>query len=94
MQISYLKPHAYIGILALRHVAGELSLAGLLSPRDKPSLLEQLDAALPPAPRPEMQIRPTGIRRPLKVKDAPWSEAEEMWTNLVEEDVKPRRSCR
>ncbi|MCV5830864.1 hypothetical protein OFN28_29790, partial [Escherichia coli] len=34
MQISYLKPHAYIGILALRHVAGELSLAGLLSPRD------------------------------------------------------------
>ncbi|WP_214294995.1 hypothetical protein, partial [Escherichia coli] len=27
----------------------------------------------------------------LKVKDAPWSEAEEMWTNLVEEDVKPWR---
>ena len=89
MQITYLKPHAYIGILALRHVAGELSLAGLLSPRDKPSLLEQMDAVLPPTPRPEMQIRPTGIRRPLKVKDAPWSEAEEMWTNLVDEDVKP-----
>ncbi|KKI45145.1 hypothetical protein XK86_08645 [Hafnia alvei] len=72
MQIIYLKPHAYIGILALRHVAGELS-----SPRDKPPLLEQMDAVLPPTPRPEMQIRPTGVRRPLKVKDVPWSEAEE-----------------
>ncbi|MFP3655967.1 hypothetical protein, partial [Burkholderia sp. SIMBA_052] len=34
MQITYLKPHAMIGVIALRHVAGELRQAGLLKPRD------------------------------------------------------------
>ncbi|MFX1682310.1 ATP-binding protein, partial [Mitsuaria sp. CC2] len=42
MQITYRRPHAYIAFAALRHVAGELRLAGKLNGRDRPTLLERL----------------------------------------------------
>lgn len=67
MKITYQKPYAHIGILALRHVAGELRRAGLLSKRDLPTLLEQLDAPLPPVPPVKIGVRPKGIKRPLIV---------------------------
>ncbi|HHO0420721.1 TPA: AAA family ATPase [Klebsiella quasipneumoniae] len=89
MKITYQKPHAYIGILALRHVAGELRRAGLLSKRDLPTLLEQLDAPLPPAPPVKICVRPKGIKRPLKVPNVSWNESEEAWVKLVSEDTKP-----
>jgi hypothetical protein len=89
MQITYFKPHAWIGILALRHVAGELRRAGLLSRRDMPSILERLNAPLPPQPLMRAQVRPHGIRRPLAVKDAPWGEAEKLWAEQVGDDVAP-----
>ena len=89
MQITYFKPHAWIGVLALRHVAGELRRAGLLSQRDMPSILEQLNAPLPTRPRVRAQVRPQGIRRPLTLQGAPWGEAEKMWAAQVGDDVAP-----
>jgi hypothetical protein len=89
MKITYLKPHAWIGILAMRHVAGELRRAGLLSRRDMPSILERLNAPLPPQPLMRAHVRPPGIRRPLLVKGAPWREAERSWTEQVSNDVAP-----
>jgi hypothetical protein len=89
MQITYLKPHAGVGILALRHVAGELRRAGLLSRRDMPTILEQLNAPLPPMPLVRAQVRPQGIRRPLTLQGAPWGEAEKTWAAQVGDDVAP-----
>jgi len=89
MQITYFKPHAMIGVLALRHVAGELRHAGVLSRRDVPSILEQLNAPLPPRPLIEAQVRPHGIRRPLEVQNAAWGEAEKLWADQVGDDVAP-----
>ncbi len=89
MKITYLKPHAWIGVLALRHVAGELRRAGLLSRNDMPSILERLNAPLPPRPLINAQVRPNGIRRPLAVLNASWREAEKLWTDQVNDDVAP-----
>lgn len=89
MQITYFKPHAWIGVVALRHVAGELRRAGLLSRRDMPSILERLNAPLPPLPFMRAQVRPHGTRRPLAVKGARWGEAEQLWAEQVGSDVAP-----
>ena len=93
MKITYFKPHAWIGILALRHVAGEIRRAGLLSQRDMPSILERLNAPLPPRPLVRAQVRPREIRRPLVLKNAPWGEAENLWVAQVDEDVAPWSDC-
>ena len=87
MQITYFKPHARIGALALRHVAGELRRAGLLARRDTPSILERLGAPLPPMPHMRAQVRPQGINRPLVARDAHWREGEKLWTEQVDNDV-------
>jgi len=89
MRITYNKPHAWIGVLALRHVAGELRRAGLLSPRDMPTLLERLNVPLPPRSPTHAEVRPSGIRRPLLVQNASWGEAEKLWTEKVSDDVMP-----
>jgi len=89
MQITYFKPHAWIGVLALRHVAGELRRSGLLPRRDVPSILERLNAPLPPRSLIDAQARPHGIRRPLAVQNASWSEAEQLWADQVGDDVTP-----
>ncbi|MCY1286293.1 hypothetical protein D9M70_352620 [compost metagenome] len=89
MQITYFKPHAWIGVIALRHVAGEMRRAGLLSRRDLPSILELLNAPLPPRPLIYAQVRPRGIRRPLAVRNASWNEAEILWADQVRDDVAP-----
>lgn len=87
MQIEYLKPHALIGVIALRHVAGELRQAGLLKPGDTPVLLERLNAPIPPLPLSLPQVRPIGVRRPLVARDAGWTEGERKWTESVGDDV-------
>ncbi|MBE2967033.1 ATP-binding protein [Burkholderia cepacia] len=87
MQITYLKPHAMIGVIALRHVAGELRQAGLLKPRDMPMLLERLNAPTPPQPLSLPQVRPIGVRRPLVARDAGWTEGERQWTEGVGDDI-------
>lgn len=84
-----LRYRARAGVLALRHVAGELRSAGLLSRRDMPSILERLNAPLPPLPLMRAQVRPHGIRRPLAVKGARWGEAEQLWAEQVGDDVAP-----
>lgn len=89
MKITYFKPHAWIGVLALRHVAGEIWRAGLLSQTDMPSILERLNAPLPPRPLVRAQVRPREIRRPLALKNAPCGEAENLWVAQVEDDVTP-----
>lgn len=89
MQITYLKPHAYIAIIALRHVAGELRLAGKLNGGDMPTLLESLGCPLPPRPRKLPQARPEWIRMPLAGGHAGWSEREKKWVNEVDSDVVP-----
>ncbi|MBU2804258.1 ATP-binding protein [Acidithiobacillus ferridurans] len=89
MKITYFKPHAWIGVLALRHVAGEIRRAGLLSQRDIPPILEQLNAPLPPRPLIRAQVRPREIRRPLALKNVPWWEAENLWVAQVDDDVTP-----
>jgi hypothetical protein len=89
MKITYFKPHAWIGVLALRHVAGELRRAGLLSRRDMPSILERLNAPLPSRPLIDAQVRPRGIRRPLARRNASWGEAEKLGVEQVDDDVVP-----
>jgi hypothetical protein len=89
MQITYLKPHAYIAIAALRHVAGELRLAGKLSDRDSPTLLERLGCPLPPRPLKFPRVRPEWIRMPLFDRSAGWSERERKWIEEVDGDVAP-----
>jgi hypothetical protein len=87
MKLKYLKPHALIGVIALRHVVGELRQAGLLKPGDMPMLLERLNAPTPPHPLSLPQVRPRGVLRPLVVRDAGWMEGERTWTNGVGDDV-------
>lgn len=89
MKITYFKPHVWVGLQALRHVAGEIRRAGLLPQRDMPSILERLNAPLPPRPLVRAQVRPREIRRPLALKDAPWEEAENLWVTQVDDDVAP-----
>ena len=89
MQITYLKPHAYIAIAALRHVAGELRLAGKLKGRDRSTLLERLGCPLPPRPLKLPQVRPDWIRMPLLDRSAGWSEWERKWVEEVDRDVAP-----
>lgn len=89
MQITYLKPHAYIAIAALRHVAGELRLAGKLNGRDRPTLLERLGCPLPPRPLRLPRVRPEWIRMPLFDRSAGWSEREQKWVDEVDGDVAP-----
>lgn len=89
MQITYLKPHAYIAIAALRHVAGELRLAGKLTGRDRPTLLELLGCPLPPRPLKLPRVRPEWIRMPLIDRSAGWSEREQKWVDEVDSDVAP-----
>ncbi|WPO48682.1 ATP-binding protein [Pseudomonas sp. S1Bt23] len=89
MQITYIKPHVWIGVIALRHVAGELHRAGLISRRDMPLILERLNAPLPPLPIVAPQVRPLGVRRPLTLRSAPWGEAEKLWVDQVGDDVVP-----
>lgn len=89
MKITYLKPHTYIAITALRHVAGELRLAGKLNGRDRPTLLERLGCPLPPRPLKLPQVRPEWIRMPLFDRHAGWSEREKKWVDEVDSDVAP-----
>lgn len=89
MQITYVKPHAYISIVALRHVAGELRLAGRLDGHDRPTLLERLGCPLPPRPLKFPGERPEWIRMPLFDQSARWSERERKWVNEVDGDVAP-----
>lgn len=89
MQITYLKPHAYVAIAALRYVAGELRLAGKLNGRDRPTLLERLGCPLPPRPLKLPQVRPEWMRMPLFDRHASWSEREKKWIDEVGSDVAP-----
>jgi hypothetical protein len=87
MQIQYLKPHAWVGIVAMRHVAGELYRAGLLAEHHLPALLEQLNTSSPPQPLVSADVRPGGILRPLLSEDVGWNEREQYWLTQVENDV-------
>ena len=87
MQITYLKPHAWIAVLALRHVAGELRWAGKLNHRAMPTLLERLNSPLPPRPLALPQVRPEWIRSPLLDRNAGWSEMDQKWVDEVRGDV-------
>lgn len=89
MQITYSKPHAMAGVLALRYVAGELRLSGMLDRRKMPTLLESLNAALPPRLPAKPQVRPEGLHRPLPIRNASWDKGEQEWADKVEEDVFP-----
>jgi hypothetical protein len=89
MQIAYLKPHAYIAIAALRHVAGELRLAGKLNDLNMSTLLEQLGCPLPPRPLKLPQVRPEWIRMPLLDRLTGWTEREKKWVDEVHSDVAP-----
>ena len=89
MQITYSKPHAMAGVLALRHVAGELRLSGVLNHRKMPTLLESLNAALPPRAPVKPQVRPEGLYRPLPIRNASWDKGEQEWAEKVQEDVLP-----
>ncbi|MEA1606018.1 hypothetical protein [Pseudomonas spirodelae] len=89
MQITYLKPHAYIAIAALRHVAGELRLAGKVKGSYMTTLLERLGCPLPPRPLTLPRGRPEWIRMPLLNRSAGWSERERKWIDEVDGDVAP-----
>lgn len=89
MQMTYLKPHAYIAIVALRHVAGELRLAGKLLGRDRQTLLERLGCPLPPRPLMLPQVRPEWIRMPRIDQSIGWSEREQKWIDEVDSDIVP-----
>jgi hypothetical protein len=87
MKVKYLKPHAMIGVIGLRHVAGELLQAGILKPGDMPMLLELLNAPTPPHPLVLPQVRPKGVHRPLIARNAGWMERERVWAESVAGDI-------
>lgn len=87
MRITYSKPHAMVGILALRYVAGELRLSGMLDSRSTPMLLERLNVPLPPRLPARPQVRPEGLLRPLPLRNASWDKGEQEWAEQVQEDV-------
>lgn len=87
MKIQYLKPHAWVGVIALRHVAGELRQAGLLKTGDIPELLERLNAPTPPQPLSFPQVRPIAAQRPFVALDAGWTKGERKWVEGVGDDV-------
>jgi hypothetical protein len=87
MKLTYLKPHALIGLISLRHVAGELRQAGLLKRSDLPMFLESLNAPIPPHPLLVPAVRPIGVHRPLVARNAGWEHGEEKWTEGVVQDV-------
>jgi tetratricopeptide (TPR) repeat protein len=89
MKITYLKPHACIAIAALRHVAGELRLAGKLKGRERPMLLEELGCPLPPRPLMLPRVRPEWIRMPLIDRTAGWSERAQKWVDEADSDIAP-----
>lgn len=89
MRITYLKPHMAVGVVALRHVAGEVRRAGLLSDYDLPLFLEILNASLPPHPLLRAMVRPHEIPRPLVARDTSWKEAGRVWVPQVDKDVAP-----
>lgn len=89
MQITYLKPHMAVGVVALRHVAGEVRRAGLLPDGALPHFLEILNAPIPPHPLLQAQVRPQEFARPLVARDASWGEASRLWIPRVDEDVSP-----
>lgn len=89
MQIRYSKPHAMAGVLALRHVCGELRLSGRLGQQRLPMLLESLNASLPPRPPTRPLMRPEGLARPLPIRNASWDKGEQEWAEKVDADVLP-----
>ncbi len=87
MKITYLKPHAIIGVIALRHVAGELRQAGVLNLDAIPLLLERLNAPTPPHPLSLPKVRPIGLRRPVVSRNGGWAESEREWVESVCDDT-------
>lgn len=88
MRIPFIKPHVAVAARALRHVAGELSQAGMIKKRDIPFLLHRMGIAMPQLPVLTPTMRPCFVPRPL-IDETSWNETEESWLQGVSEDVRP-----
>ncbi|WP_408980788.1 ATP-binding protein [Pseudomonas moraviensis] len=89
LRITYSKPHVLVALRALRHVAGELRLSGILDARATSQLLYEMNyqVDLPPLLGPT--VRPVLIPRPTVNRDTGWQSGETQWLNEIELDLSP-----
>lgn len=88
MRMRFTRPHIAVAARALRYVAGELRLAGLIQPKEVDRLLYLMGS---PAPRYAVMaavVRPTFMPRP-SVDELSWRDREEKWLQGVESDTRP-----
>lgn len=88
MQLTYTRPHMAVALRALRNVAGEMRLAGLLREKDERWLLHLMGYSASPLPLMSPCERPRTIPRPA-VDRTQWHETDERWLEAVDEDVRP-----
>ncbi|MFC3652833.1 ATP-binding protein [Dyella humi] len=93
MKITYRRPHVMVALRALRHVAGELRSAGLLTERDVPFLRHLMGypgftaSPITPVCRPPFMARPA-----LDKKGWMDKEVGEQWLRDAEGDLRPLKS--
>jgi hypothetical protein len=84
LQLTYFAPHFVVGLLALRHVAGELDTAGRIGTQEVDSLLGEF-AISPEWMGSEIDRRPEFVVRPRLPRG--FNADEEAWLAQVEEDL-------
>jgi len=89
MRITFIRPHMLVGLRALRHVAGEFRLAGLLNTSAIRQLLYGMNyqADVPPLVGPI--VRPASISRPTVHKNTGWHLGNTQWLDEAEFDLSP-----
>ncbi|MGF6806040.1 tetratricopeptide (TPR) repeat protein [Paraburkholderia sp. Clong3] len=91
MRLMYVRPHMAVVLRALRYVAGEMRLAGILDEDDEPWLLHLMGYPASPSPLISPCERPRNIARPA-VDRTQWHETDERWLHAVHGDVRPLMS--
>ncbi|MCE4313383.1 hypothetical protein LYZ90_21820 [Xanthomonas hortorum pv. vitians] len=89
LRVPYSKPHLLAAFRALRHVAGEFRLSGLVEARAIPQLLYSMNyqVHLPPLKGPA--VRPASIPRPAVRRGKGWQSEENQWLDEIERDMSP-----
>lgn len=89
LKITFLRPHMLAGLRALRHVLGELRLAGLLEASAIPQLLYGINYQTDVPPLIGPTVRPAFIPRPTVHRDTGWHSGVTQWLDEAELDLSP-----
>ncbi|NMZ15029.1 ATP-binding protein [Pseudomonas proteolytica] len=89
MKITFFRPHMLAALRALRHVAGELRLAGQVGAPAIPNLLYGMNYQADTPPLIGPTVRPAFMPRPFAHHDAGWHSGEMQWLDETELDLSP-----